>query len=158
MSSPEYTRWYNMHKRCGDPKADNWKWYGGKGIRVCPAWGDFSVFMRDMGYPPTPRHQLDRIDSDGDYSPENCRWVLPSENCQNQKLRANNTSGVKGVSYDKVRDRWVASATYRRKFLMLYKGVSFERACHVRRMWEESKATWDKPMLGDWWFSNSPDE
>lgn len=144
MSSPEYNRWYNMHQRCGNPKADNWKWYGARGIRVCPEWSSFEQFQLDMGSPPTPLHQLDRIDSDKDYCKANCRWVLPHENCHNQRVRVNNTSGVKGVSYDKVRDRWVASATYRRRFLVLYKGPSFEEAVRVRKAWELDKVGWEK--------------
>lgn len=152
MSSPLYNRWWNMHNRCGNPQTDNWQWYGARGIRVCKEWSTFEQFQKDMGQPPSPQHQLDRIDPEGDYCIENCRWVLPYENSANQRLRVNNTSGVPGVSFDKVRNRWVASATYRRKFLILYKGTSFETACRVRKAWEQRKADWPYSMLGDDWL------
>lgn len=152
MSSPLYNRWWNMHNRCGNPDADNWQWYGARGIRVAKEWSTFEQFQIDMGQPPSPQHQLDRIDPNGDYCKDNCRWVLPYENCANQRLRINNTSGVRGVSLDRVRNRWVASATYKRKFLVLYKGTSFETASRVRKAWEQRKANWPYGMLGDDWL------
>lgn len=84
-----YKAWESMRLRCNNPNTSNYLRYGGRGIKVCDRW-QHSVdnFFADMGEPPTPKHQLDRIDNEGDYSPENCRWVLPKENCRN---RSNNT-------------------------------------------------------------------
>lgn len=76
--------WKNMKNRCNNPKADNYKYYGGRGIKVCDRWNLFENFISDMGDPPTKDHSLDRIDPNGDYSPDNCRWL-------HFKLQARNT-------------------------------------------------------------------
>lgn len=74
----------NMHTRCSNPKAINWKYYGGAGIAVCPEWLTFDVFLSDMGDAPDDC-QLDRIDPYGPYCKSNCRWVSPEQ--QNSTAR-----------------------------------------------------------------------
>lgn len=81
-----YSRYMNMVKRCHDPSSLNWPDYGGRGIAVCERWlAGFEFFLADMGMPPTSEHQLDRRDNDSGYSPGNCHWVTPSENCRNRR-------------------------------------------------------------------------
>lgn len=88
MRNSEY-RCYNiyngMKQRCTNPNAENYKFYGGRGITVCDRWLEsFTNFLEDMGDRPQG-YQLDRIDNSKGYSPENCRWVQPIENSSNTR-------------------------------------------------------------------------
>ena len=81
-----YSLWNTMRHRCEDPKRESYQRYGGRGIKVCQEWHDANTFMdwaESHGY--KPGLQLDRIDNDGDYSPENCRWVTAKENSRNKR-------------------------------------------------------------------------
>lgn len=80
-----YSIWSGMRRRCRDPKRDNYKYYGGRGIKVCPRWETFKTFIDDMGEPP-PNHTLDRIDRDGNYEPSNCRWATKAQQANNTCL------------------------------------------------------------------------
>lgn len=92
---PLYGRWQAMRQRCQDPTAGDYDRYGGRGITVCEEWntpivnytvrkGGFWQFVDDMGLPPEKGMQLDRIDNDGPYCKENCRWVTRSQNQRNR--------------------------------------------------------------------------
>jgi hypothetical protein len=83
--APEYHVWQCMLKRCSRPANKDYKYYGGRGIRVCDAWSDFRQFMADMGPRPSPRHSIDRKDSNGHYEPGNCRWATLMEQRRNQR-------------------------------------------------------------------------
>jgi hypothetical protein len=80
--TPLYRRWKSMRERCGNPNAQNYKFYGAKGIRVCEQWQNsfpaFKEWALSSGY--APHLELDRIDSSKNYSPENCRWLSKREN------------------------------------------------------------------------------
>ncbi|ANM46494.1 HNH endonuclease [Morganella phage vB_MmoM_MP1] len=100
--TPEYTVYVGMKARCHNPKNLRYSDYGGRGIFVCEKWfHNFEAFYLDMGPRPTEKHQLDRIDNNKGYSPDNCQWVEPNINALNKRKYTNNKSGFKGVSFDK---------------------------------------------------------
>ncbi len=83
-STHEYIVWASMKARCYQRNSFGYKWYGAKGIRICRRWfNSFTNFLADMG--PRPEgHQLDRIDTNGDYKPKNCRWATPKQQSRNR--------------------------------------------------------------------------
>ncbi len=99
--SSEYSRhelygtWNKMCKRCDSPENSSYKNYGARGISVCDKWrNSFLSFVEDMGPKPTPKHTVDRIDNNGNYCPENCRWATPKE--QGRNTRKNRFLTFKG--------------------------------------------------------------
>lgn len=86
-ASPEHKVWLGMKSRCNNPKAENYRHYGGRGIKVCEAWEDFANFYKDVGPRPSPKHTIERVDHNGNYEPSNCVWLHNS--LQNQNRRDN---------------------------------------------------------------------
>ena len=135
--SKTYDIWYNMKRRCNDPDHLTAERYREKGISYDPSWEDFTQFVRDMGTKPDGC-TLDRIDNSKGYSKENCRWATPFEQAHNKRLYKNNTSGIKGVSWQTPRGKWRAygKLTPESPLESLYYGYDFFEACCARKSWE----------------------
>lgn len=86
--TPAYQSWSSMKNRCKSPNHIHYDNYGGRGIMVCDRWQDFRNFLEDMGQR-NKGEELDRIDNNGNYCKENCRWVTSKENARN---RSSNTA------------------------------------------------------------------
>lgn len=110
----------NMHDRCSNPRHKNFDRYGGRGIRVCPEWSSFDAFAKwatGSGY--AEGLTIDRIDNDGDYTPENCRWATRSEQNNNRstcimveydgkKMTLKQAAAAAGLPYQALRQRYRA--------------------------------------------------
>ena len=118
--SPLHKVWTAMRERCNNPRNRSFKNYGGRGIKVCQRWGDFRLFISDMG-PRPPGTTIDRIDNDGNYEPANCQWATYLE--QNQHTRrtrkisaggrtmtvanwARELGGSRIIIHNRLRDGW----------------------------------------------------
>ena len=89
VGTTEYTCWAAIISRCENQNARDFHNYGGRGILVCKRWRkSFIAFLDDMGAKPSPKHQIDRIDNDGNYEPGNCHWVTAKQNRRNTRTNA----------------------------------------------------------------------
>lgn len=122
-----YSIWVSMKKRCCNPKDPVYENYGGRGISLCNEWKDtakiFIEWALANGY--EEKLCLDRINNDGNYFPNNCRFVDRGLSNRNTRLlRKNNTSGYRGVSFDKQTNKYRASIRAKGKTIRLGRFVS----------------------------------
>lgn len=129
-----YKCWESMLSRCHNKTVKTYKYYGGKGVTVCSEWKeDFQVFYKwakENGY--NDSLTLDRIDSDGDYKPNNCRWADRYTQSINQKKRVNNTSGYIGVSLYARDNVYVAALNVKGKKIWLGRHQTALEAAQAR--------------------------
>ena len=143
---PAYTSYINMLGRCLNENNKHYSYYGGRGITVCDRWlgvNGFGNFKSDLGARPAEL-TLDRINSNGDYEPSNCRWASKTVQLINQNLNSRNKSGHKGVWWDKNNKFWVTyiNLNGRRKYLGYFK--SKVKAIEARK---EAEKLYFKPLL-----------
>lgn len=80
----EYAIWGNMLYRCNTDTSPLYSNYGGRGIEVCLSWHNYNAFISDMGLRPSSAHSIDRIDVNGNYCKENCRWATKKQQSRNR--------------------------------------------------------------------------
>lgn len=126
---PLYAVWGTMRARCENPKHNRYHLYGGRGISVCDEWQSYLTFRAwasGSGY--RKGYQIDRINSDGDYEPSNCRWVSPKD--QQRNRRNNRVITFAGMS--KPLAAWADDprcvVPYKMLWERLQDGWEFERA------------------------------
>jgi hypothetical protein len=142
-----YYAWLSLRDRCNNKTNETFnKYYRGKGIKVCERWNDFTLFLADMGMPPEDgkRYSVDRIDVNGDYCPENCRWATDIQQANN---RTNNRyieqDGVKYTVADFCRKNNISEALVRSRIaegkttideFLTPKGISIEKQIDYKGM------------------------
>ena len=127
-----YKRWIGIKSRCLNPNNCNYKYYGGRGIKVCDEWvNDFLAFEKwalENGY--RKDFTIDRIDNNGDYKPNNCRWV--SQSIQNMSMRHKNTSGYIGICKHSKANRWYGRVKVNGKCFYTGMSVDIKEAAKMR--------------------------
>jgi transposase-like protein len=123
-ASSEYSSWISMRARCLNESSDSYQHYGGRGIKIKAEWIDsFSAFLNDMGPKPGKGYTIDRIDVNGDYVPENCRWASSSEQSKNKRNNVFTViDGEKLTLSDVSRKYGVPRTTIHRRFKQGYRG------------------------------------
>lgn len=120
----EYGTWAQMRRRCLDISNQRYKDYGGRGITICERWQSFENFFEDMGVRPEGM-TLERIDNDGPYSPDNCRWATPSEQAKNRRSNISLTVHGETLTVEEWSKR--ANVTARNIYQRLRRGWPAER-------------------------------
>jgi hypothetical protein len=110
--TPEYKCWINIRQRCYNANDPCYPYYGGRGIRVCERWLSLQSFLDDMGPRPSPRHSIERDNTNGDYEPGNCFWAIPKQQVRNRRntvwvlwqgraMRLAEAAELAGIDYDR---------------------------------------------------------
>lgn len=108
-----YSTWAKMVHRCSNPNNKDYMSYGGRGISVCEEWLDVANFLTwcDLTRPNIEGLSLDRIDVNGNYEPNNCRWADTLTQRLNQRISTANTTGFVGVDFRPSENKYIARIT-----------------------------------------------
>lgn len=133
---PYYAIFKNIVSRFNNPRHHSYQWYGGRPeLHIHPEWlanpALFIKYVESLGARP-PNTSLDRINNDVGYIPGNLRWATGREQCYNQRIRKDNTSGYRGISYNKQKENWRVSIYINNKrryksFTTLEEAVCFQQ-------------------------------
>jgi len=126
--APLYFTWKKMKQRCYNIKDKAYKYYGGRGIIICDEWlNEFETFKKwALGNGYQDNLSIDRINNDGNYEPNNCRWTIKEVQARNtRKIMATNLSGYRGVSFVNRDNIWIATISVNNK--KIYIGRSKEK-------------------------------
>lgn len=115
-----YHIWNQMKQRCNNKNYTNYEYYGARGITICEEWLDINNFINDM-YPSYKEGlSIDRIDNNKGYSKDNCRWSDKSTQVRNtRKIYSHNTSGYRGVHFNKKDKKWISQIVLNNKQIRL---------------------------------------
>lgn len=104
--------------RCYNPNSEVYKDYGGRGIFVVDRWHEVTAFIADMGERPTPKHTVERIDNNGPYGPDNCRWATRLEQARNRRNTYRFTFNGETMTINEWSDKTgINEATIRRRLI-----------------------------------------
>lgn len=155
-----YYIWHAMINRCENPSFKYYADYGGRGISVCEEWHDAKVFIKwaeENGY--EEDLQIDRKDNDGNYCPDNCRWVTKTINANNKR----NNKIIEHNGEKKTLAEWARfyDVNYRNLFRNLNKGYSLEEAVKREKTGDRThrgSKNWNKKMVAEAKTENEPQE
>ncbi len=134
--TPEYNSWDSMVQRCNNPNNDNYNNYGGRGISVCKKWLTFTNFLNDMGKRPKGL-TIDRINTNGKYCKNNCRWATKSTQSRNSRLDKRNKTGVNGIFWSNRLQKHIASIRVNNKSKHIGCYETIEEASIARKKAEQ---------------------
>lgn len=137
LPSAEYRAWQNMRNRVLNPNAEDYAYYGGRGIKITPRWDLFVNFLEDMGRRPTPLHTVDRKNVNGNYCKANCRWATREQQSQNRTDTRFSREKVK-----KIRELY-ATGSYRQIDLARMYGSTQAAISQITR-----NVAWKAPRTG----------
>jgi len=132
FKTSEYIAWKNMKSRCYNSKNSRYADWGGRGIKVCDRWlNSFENFFYDMGKKPSTKHSLDRIDVNGNYEPDNCRWATNKEQASNKNINRHLTADNKTMNMSD----WAIELKCNPSQLLyfLYRGYQFQKVADYLR-------------------------
>lgn len=139
----EYAAWQEVKRRCYRKTDKSFKWYGGRGISMCQRWREsYAAFLEDMGRAPSRDHSIDRIDNNGNYTPDNCRWATRVEQARNTRWNlALTVNGITATCIEWAERTGIRPATIRTRKALGWSDV--DAVTKPVRRWGRPARAWD---------------